>query len=63
MQRIKKFSEAYTMLGDQIVYEPGLASRTESAHKRTYGVVDCPVDAYCNLARNNRRNITQDNVT
>jgi len=46
------------MIGDNIVYEPGLVSRGESANKRKYAVDNCVVDAYSKFQLINRRNLS-----
>jgi len=37
------------MIGDQVVYEPGLTTKSEFAKRQQIGVDDCPVNIYGKL--------------
>lgn len=49
------------MIGDQVVYEPGLATQTEFAQKKKIGADECPVNVYGNAVVIGRWNFTYKN--
>ena len=50
------------MIGDEVVYEPCLISKSESKSKKELDVEDCPVNVYGIVLNNRRRNIPKENI-